>query len=239
MLRISWGLLSTFLFVVGPLKADEPSLPRTPKAQNPRVLFIVAPDCARCDQELARLRRSGGDFDKMKTRGWKIGAGADNHLQIVDRGEIAELIEKLQVSEFPTVACVGDGEILRSFKSGCTTPLDMWTFGWLAKGADERPPGAVMETARVASTGSYPLRGNHWSIDEDWSPSREKVVSHLRGPAHGHSILASWKIEDWSIEELRSLHDNLHEREMAYTSRTGQGSHSSDQFSASRKILGH
>jgi sulfur carrier protein ThiS len=207
------------------------------RSRNPRVLFVTAKDCARCDQELARLRRPGGDFEKMQALGWKIGEGTENHLQIVDQDTIPDLIRELNLREFPTVACIRDGEIVRSFKSGCTTPLDAWTFGFLAKGIDERPPGAVLEAARVETTGHYSLRGNHWSIDEDWTPTREKVVSHLRGPNHGHQILKNWEIERWSYEELRSLHDNLHEREMGGVSYSTR-SQSSDQFSATRKSMG-
>ncbi len=179
-----------------------------------RVLFITTKDCPRCEFELARLRKAGGDFEKMRARGWKVGDGDDNHLQIVDREAVAELVEQLKVRQFPTVAAVSDGQIVRSFQAGCTTPLDAWTFGFLAKGIDERPPGSVPEAARVETTGNYPLRGNHWSIDEEWNPSREKVVSHLRGPVHGGQTAKYPNLESWSYEELRSLHDNIHEQEM-------------------------
>ncbi len=218
--------------------ADEPKAATVAAEWNPRVLFITSKDCARCETELSRLRRAGGDFEKMQGQGWKIGAGADSHLQIVDREAIAELVEKLGVREYPTVACVSEGEIVRSFKSGCTTPLDAWTFGFLAKGIDERPPGSVSEATRVETTGHYPLRGNHWSIDEDWNPTREKVVSHLRGPTHGHQILKNYEIERWSYEELRSLHDNLHEREMGGVSYSGRSAPASDPFGAGRKLSG-
>jgi hypothetical protein len=214
------------------------------------VLFIFAGDCDSCARELARLRRPGGDFDAMKSRGWKIGDGPENHVQIVDREAVADLVQQLDVREFPTVACVNDGEIVRSFKAGCTTPLDPWTFGFLLKGENERPPGSVAEPARVKTTGSYPLRGNHWSVDGDWNPPQERLVSHLRGPNHGSQILASYQIEVWSYEELRSLHDDLHERELAngggsysaasyYAPRTQSIPRGADNFSAGRKMLAH
>jgi hypothetical protein len=57
------------------------------------------------------------------------------------------------------------------------------------------------------------LRGNHWSVEGDFNPTSELLVRHLRGPNHGHQIATDWKIEEWSTEELRSLHDDLHERE--------------------------
>jgi hypothetical protein len=225
------------LALVSQFALAEPPVGQVDKGRNPRVLFITSKDAPRSEQELARLRRPGGDFEKMKGAGWKIGEEPDSHLQIVDRETIPELIEKLNVREFPTVVCVDGGEIVRSFKSGCTTPLDAWTFGFLAKGVDERPAGSISEVARVETTGHYPLRGNHWSIDEEWNPTKEKVVSHLRGPNHGHQLLKTWEIERWSFEELRSLHDNLHEREMggvSYSSRP----QSVDTFSATRKSMG-
>jgi hypothetical protein len=186
-------------------------------AHDSRVVFIVAKNCQRCDEELSRLQRPGGEFEKMRAGGWLIGDGRQNHIQIVDRDQVPELVNKLRPREFPVVACVDRGEVVRSFKSGCTTPLDAWTFGFLAKGIDERPPGTVLEAARVESTGSYPLRGNHWSVEGDWNPTRDKVIQHLRGPNHASELERQWQIDDWSYEELRSLHDDLHERYDAYT----------------------
>jgi hypothetical protein len=205
--------------------------------QATRVLFIVGKNCARCDKELQRLRRPGGDFKSMRARGWKIGAGPENHLQIVERDTIPDLVQQLDAREYPVVACISNGRIVRSFKSGCTTPLDAWTFGFLAKGVDERPPGSVSEAAHVETTGHWPLRGNHWSIDDDWSPTRDRVIQHLRGAIHGHQIRSTWDIESWSFEELRSLHDDLHEREMGGVSATTR-SQTNNQFSAASKIGG-
>lgn len=192
-------------------------------AHDSHVVVIVAKDCKRCDDELARLKKAGGEFERMRAAGWLIGDGPWNHIQIVDREKVADLVAKLKPREFPVVACVEGGEVVRSFKSGCTTPLDAWTFGFLAKGVDERPPGTVLEAARVESTGSYPLRGNHWSVDGDWSPTRETVLQHLHGPNHSWELESRWQIDKWSYEELRSLHDDLHERYDAPTT-----SHSSD-----------
>lgn len=182
------------------------------RARNPRVLYITMKGCPACSRELARLRRPGGDFDGMRAMAWKIGATPDCHLQIVDQEAIPELIAQFNIHSFPTVICINAREIVRSFNSGCTTPLDSWTFGFLLKGENERPKGSIPEAARVAWTGNYPLRGNHWSIDADWNPTRDRVVSHLRG-THGSQISANYAIESWSYEELRSLHDDLHERE--------------------------
>ena len=190
--------------------------------RNTRVLYISMKGCPACVRELTRLRRPGGDFDGMKAKGWKIGATADCHLQIVDREQIPDLVARFNIHSFPTVICVKENEIVRSFNSGCTTPLDAWTFGFLLTGRNERPRGSIPEAARVAWTGSYPLRGNHWSIEGDWNPSKDRVVSHMRA-THGNQIAATYAIESWSIEELKSYHDDLHERESGGTSSAGSG----------------
>lgn len=210
-----------------PVGADSVLPPPTVVPRNPRVLFITAANSERSLTELIRLRSPAGAFSAMTARGWKIGPGADNHVQIIDREAIPDIVQDLNVREFPVVACVSDGEILRSFTSGCTTPLDSWTFGWLLTGKNERPPASVPEPARVVSTGSYRLRGNHWSVDGDWNPPRTTVVSHLRSPSHGYRIASNWKIENWSYEELRSLHDDLHEQEQA-----SSGTYSSSRSSS-------
>lgn len=221
-----------------PSAQSAPADASRPRPQSARVLFITSKDSPRCEEELARLRRPGGDFALLAAKGWKIGDAPDSHLQIVDREAVAELVKQMGISRFPTVAAVRDGQIVRSFQDGCTTPLDKWTFGFLAKGIDERPPGSVPEAARVETTGNYPLRGNHWSIDEDWNPSREKVVNHLRGPVHGGQTARYPNLETWSYEELRSLHDNLHEIEMGGVQFGRAAASSPDPFSAARKTLG-
>ncbi len=222
--------------------ATELERPRV-SARNPRVVFITAKDCDECERVLTRLRRPGGDFETMKSVGWKIGEGPENHIQIVDRAAVPDLVERLGVREFPTVACITDGEIARAFQSGCTTPLDSWTLSWLMKGKDERPTPVKPEPITVATTGNYPLRGNHWSLDGIWNPSKEALVSHLRGPVHGPQLAASYQIETWSIEELRSLHDTLHEREMGGAVPAGyaaqqSASSGSGSSPAVKKLLG-
>ena len=167
-----------------PLITEDEGIIHGETANYPRVVFVTAKDSPECDKVLARLRSAGGDFENLRAAGWKIGETADNDIQIVDRDLIPELAQKLSIHEYPAVACIDKGKVVRSFKSGCTTPLDVWTFGWLAKGIDERPAAPVLEAARVATTGSYPLRGNHWSVNGDWNPTKDEVVAHLRGPNH-------------------------------------------------------
>jgi hypothetical protein len=200
-----------------------------------KVLLIVTKNSPECDKVLGQLMRPSGDFDKMRAAGWKIGKGAGNQLQIVDKDDVPDLVAQLGKPEFPAVASVDkSGEVVRYFRFGCTTPLDMWTFGFLAKGIDERPAGFVMESARVEWTGHYPLRGNHWSVEGDWSPSKEKTVEHLHGPVHQSQLIPQWHIEEWSLEELRSLHDDLHEK---YDTGTYNGSGNSGGSSGGADYL--
>ncbi len=186
------------------------------KSRTWQVIFVVEKNSAKCDEALKRLNAPGGDFESMKKVGWHIGADKDSDVRIVDREEIPELVAQLNVREYPAVGCVEKGELVRSFKSGCTTPLDCWTLCWLATGVNQRPAGTVSEAAKVETTGHYPLRGNHWSVDGDFSPAREAVLEHLRGPNHAWEVplvvAANSHIEQWSYEELRSLHDDLHEK---------------------------
>jgi hypothetical protein len=188
----------------------EPARQSGPTTSSAARVLVITDGSEKCQQELARLQSPGGEFDKLRAAGWKIGATRDNNLQIVDVKDVPEISAGIKQREFPFVAGMVGDEVVRYFRSGCTTPLDSWTFGWLLKGVNERPAGVVSEAARVETTNNYPLRGNHWSVDGDWQPSRETVVSHLRGP-HGVQVPAQYNIETWSLEELRSLHDNLHD----------------------------
>lgn len=211
-----------------------------------RVFVIVERGNPTCDREMSRLRKPGGDFEKMMSVGWKIGEGPNNHIQIVDRSEVPDLVRLLNTKSFPCVACVENGEIIRSFTEGCTTPLDPWTFGWLIKGQSERPHTAVSEAARVETTGNYRLRGNHWTLEGDPNPSKQAVINHIKGPNHGHASGAYGAIENWSYEELRSLHDDLHEREGGTIGGFAQpgyyqapaANRSLDAFAGNRKALG-
>ena len=214
----------------------------TTPGRNPRVVLITSKNSVQCQKELERLRKTGGDFSAMQAQGWKIGPEDTNHVQLIDQSEVQpEILRKLDTSEYPIIACIENGEVIRSFKDGCSTPLDAWTFGWMLKGVNERPKEPIPEAIRVTTTGSYPLRGNHWSVDGVNNPSKEYLVSHLRSATHVSYLNASYKIEDWSVEELRSLHDDLHEKygPAAPTGvATGQQPTGINQFSGNRKALG-
>ena len=135
--------------------ADQPpvTVPRPgPETRKSRVLIIVRDDCPKCDAELARLREPGGPFEAMQAVGWKIDSTPDSHVQIVNRDDVPEVAKTLDAADYPAVAAVDGEEVIRYFETGCTTPLDAWTFGWLMTGKNERPTAVVPEPVRVAST---------------------------------------------------------------------------------------
>ena len=228
------------------LEPEEPAVPDATLPANwsigrsPRVILVIDTTSPNCQRELDRLRKPAGEFAAMQAQGWKIGPGSENHVQLIDRQDAQILLQMLDSSEFPIVAGVTNGDIVRSFRDGCSTPLDAWTFGWMLKGVNERPKAPIPEAIRVATTGSYPLRGNHWSVDGDNNPTKETLVFHLRTVTHINYIQADWKLEDWSTEELRSLHDDLHEKygPAGPTAATATQSTGVSKFSGSNKSLG-
>jgi hypothetical protein len=224
--------------------ADSLRAKPTNPSHRPRLLLILMSDDERSQREMARLQVSGGVFDQLRAVSWKIGKTPEGHIQIVDRADVPEWIDVLKPPEYPAVACLLDREVIRSFHTGCTTPLDTWTFGWLLKGVNERPTPMIPEIARVEAHGNYRLRGNHWSIEGDPNPSKETLLNHLRGPNHHNPASAYGAIENWSYEELRSLHDDLHES-AASSGLTISGSTAApaanrnlNAFSGNRKVTG-
>ena len=190
--------------------------------RNPRVLVIVADDCSECDARLAELQQPAGAFAALRANAWKIGQAADNHIQVVHARDIAPQIAEWRLTRFPAIVCVDGDEIVRSFSTGCATPLDAYAFGFLYKGVDERPQPPPPEEVAVETTGHYPLRGNHWSVDGNYAPTRDQVAEHLRGPNHNELFPQEWEIESWSLEELLALHDDLHEQYLPLPLLTGE-----------------
>lgn len=214
-----------------------------PQPRSRRILLLTGPECQSCVDELRRLEAAGGAFELLRRRGWRIGTGAENHIQVIDQSrpvdpDIAPVVAMQHPVNAPCVAYVEKGEIARSFHGGCTTPLDQWTFGWLMTGNDERPVPFRPEPISVVTSGNYPLRGNHWSVEGNVNPTREYIVQHLRS-THGAQIQTNWNIETWSLEELRSVHDDLHDRTEGFKGRnTGTASlRSSGAFNAPPKAL--
>lgn len=198
----------------GKTSAGKPPASHPAAERNPRVLFVTFDNCQSCVTELERLEHASDGFTPLRQAGWKIGTQPDSHIQIVRFEEVPSLVETLRGSRFPCVLCIDKGNVVRSFQDGCSTPLDAYTFGWLLKGKMERPASANAAAARattVYTTGNYPLRGNHWSVEDYARPFKSRVIRHLRGENHSSLYPSAWPIETWAYEELRSLHDDLHE----------------------------
>lgn len=250
-------LVSSFADELTPIKLDQgsPEEVRSAKLNTTaslqprakRVLLVTSPTCIGCINVLQRLEAPGGPFELLRNRGWKIGTEAESHIQIIDQSgtigsDVEEVVRKLHPLNSPVVVYVENGVIARSFQGGCTTPLDQWTFGWLMTGHDQRPAPFQPEAITVSTTGNYPLRGNHWSVEGDFNPSREDIIQHLRSTHSGY-LQASWNIETWSREELLSAHDDIHDRTEGFRGRySGSGSSSSSKSSkfsnAPMKALG-
>ncbi len=235
---LPWFLAVLLVYCASPplqILADQPvAKPSSTETRQARVLIIVKDDCPKCEEQLKQLHRPGGPFESMKATGWKIDTTPDAHVQIVNYKDVPKFTVALTTTDYPAVAAIDGEEVTRYFKSGCTTPLDAWTFNWLLTGKNERPTEPATEPVRVATTGNYRLRGNHWSVEGDFNPSQQKIVAHLRGPNHAASASAYGNFEAWSVEELRSLHDDLHEREGGLASGVGVGTSSRSKSSSSR-----
>jgi len=188
-----------------PLDDDEP---RHPDLQ---VLLIMSWDYPGAEAKLRELEAIDGPFDRLRKQGWTVGLNPTDNVRIVSTHQVSALVERLRITQFPAVVAVADGQVVRSFTSGCTTPLDEHTFGWLRTGVGTRPASAPRPAPTVATSGNYPLRGAHWSVDGDWNPPIQQLVQHLRSPMHQHLFPAGWNIERWAYQELLSLHDDLHE----------------------------
>lgn len=187
---------------------------RTPSAEvavfrrfprDPRLLLLHSPSSEPSRTELAKLRVAEGEFQYLEARGWKIGDSVFEHIQMIDADVWPGTAQMHGVTRFPWVGCLERGHVVRTRKAGCTPPLNGDTLYRLLTGG---PPSAKPLPGRSQQ---YPLRAGHWYIDGDFDPILETVITHLRSPMHREQIPAAWKIEDWSYEELRSLHDDLHE----------------------------
>ncbi len=90
--------------------------------------------------------------------------------------------------------------LLLALPQDTESDVEYWNLGWLK--------------ARDASQGCYPISPNWWSVDGDFDPTLEKVLTHLyKSPNHtGGYFRLDW-LEQLKFEELQSLHSD-HHREM-------------------------
>lgn len=180
-----------------------------------RAVIVMAEWCVHCPKkEVAKAVAA------MLAKGWKIGPEATNAIQLLDvdkhQAESDRVLNALGQSTtgLPFMVAVEGGKIVRRLETGCTTPIDQWSLGWLATGIDERPD-REKEPATVRRSGNYPLRGGWWTVNQyparANSPSRSYIIRHLTaGGVHAGKFAADW-LASLSIPELHSLHSDDHE----------------------------
>lgn len=115
---------------------------------------------------------------------------------------------------------VHKSDTLTGFFAGKSFPIlhwaagDGWQQGWTTKEQflakvlkdDSNPPVKKPQT----TSGQIAVRdrgGSHWSVNGDWSPSRQKVVNHLVS-THGYQRS---RVENLNLGQLLTLHDYAHE----------------------------
>lgn len=91
-----------------------------------------------------------------------------------------------------------------------------WIVGWPGLGKfvekvfddKSQPPEKNPKLVTKSDTVDIKDRGgSHWSVEGDWSPSREKTINHLVS-VHGYS---RERVESLNIGQLLTLHDYAHE----------------------------
>jgi len=176
-----------------------------------RAVIIMAEWCIHCPKEQVAKAVAA-----MVKNGWKIGPEASNAIQLLDVDkdtvEADRVLNALDqhTAGLPFMVAVEGGQIVRRLETGCTTPIDQWSLGWLATGKDERP-GREKEPATVKRSGNYPLRGGWWTVNQYRSPPKSYIVSHLlSGGAHAGKFARDW-LNSLSVSELHSLHSDDHE----------------------------
>lgn len=172
-----------------------------------RVVIVGAEWCAPCVALKPKVAKA---LDDLKSKGWNM-----DLFVVLDITRDEQLVEALvdePIQDLPFVAFVDNGSVIRHWQSGCNTPMDAWTLGWLATGKSQRPAPKYKSTVRLSG---YPIRGNWWSVDGRWRPTRTRLIAHLSSSNHGFS---SSFLNGLTLEELHSLHSDDHEGrvQMAY-----------------------
>lgn len=93
--------------------------------------------------------------------------------------------------------------ILVSISDPDEEEVEVWTSEWMREYEKKKP--------------CYPISGGWWSVDGDWSPSIQKVRTHLfKSPNHTDGEFDGGWLNVLSFEELQSVHSD-HHREMTGT----------------------
>lgn len=187
--------------------AVPPPVPGTREARPGQVVIITAEWCVPClaiHDTLTAARNS------LRRQGWN-----DSLFAWLDADADAQLIEELGLGHvnLPFLGFVENGEIIRRWQSGCEEPPDAWTLGWLASGKIARPAPAKPKAVRKSG---YPLRGRWWSVDGDFRPTRQQLITHLGTGEHKGQFSLAY-LNGLSLEELHSLHSDHHERRVQWS----------------------
>jgi len=170
---------------------------RIPDGVHRQILIWPKLDGRWASQELI------SDLNKAKWTMYSV--SGRSHLRLMDNPQA------YGIDSLPAFIVTDDeGKVLRSFKSGCGLTLDTWAMHWLATGQESSKisKGKVS----VVTSGNYPLRGNWWSVEGRWNPSKTMIINHLRQhPNHAKKSFQRENLEAWSYEELQSLHSDDHE----------------------------
>lgn len=203
-------------WVFGELHAKRSSwvLPRASK----RVIFFTADWCIEC----RTIKQN--ELPKLEKKGWSIGENSSAQIQVVDIDDNPELWRKhgSQPDGLPQFVCVYDGQVVRSLRAGCATPMDAWGIGWTYFGMDERPT-PKREPVTADSNGVYPVRGSWWSVEGVWNADRGYVINHLLTSSN-HTRLQQYadQIRKLSRVEAHSLHSDDHENRVDWSALRGE-----------------
>jgi thiol-disulfide isomerase/thioredoxin len=195
-----------------------------------RIVLVGSNDCPPCIALAPKVEKA---LDALEKQGdWTIGEEPYYMIQHFFADERPELLEQLGAElgikpeniSFPFVVKIEDGKIVRRWTPGCTTPMDVWTFSWLADGVEVRPVTVEPERATVARSGQYPLTGGWWSVEGQWNPSKSFLISHLTTHSNHAGRFArrrGW-LETLSISELQSVHTDDHTGRLKWSYIDGQ-----------------
>lgn len=163
-------------------------------------------------------------FPLLREVGWAVSEDESAQVRIVDVKRNPDLWQRYgsEKDGLPQFVTVYDGEVIRSLRKGCATPMDQWGVGWLYHGVDERPE-PKRERVTADSNGIYPVRGSWWSVEGHWNASKSYVIHHLlTSPNHTRLRPYADQIRRLSRVEAHSLHSDDHERRVNWSSLRGQ-----------------
>lgn len=165
------------------------------KKKGKRTILVTDPiNCQPCRQLDSGLLSILRNKDHQSV-GWVLNDTEDATLQVLDINKPEDVAEierlGLSVSVVPTFIRYGDDQ--QESLSGAISYEEFLTF---CIGGTKKP--------------FYKSRTNiKWSINRDYSPSKETIIKHLRSDKD-HTAVAQWPLEILSEEDLRYLHSDVH-----------------------------